>query len=507
MHQSVQNSHIEPTKGDATGRASKSKLTKVSQLLTSNDRSPVVNQLTTASMPTLGMQKNSVQLGNKIKTGLIPRGIDISSVSYAKPVQIQSGTPPQIDNGIANQMNENSCFATQDNSIHNLDQRIPGHVFADRHKCMEHNNCVQQNGNDFGFIPLTTLKKYNGNPVHFDQIPDIITAHNIVTKTGLPNFLGARIPIASQLHPQRWRSYLANFWDKQLPDLIEFGFPLDFCRGGTLQSTEKNHLSALQNTTHVEQYIMEELSYGAIHGPYQEKPFPMHVSPLMVRDKPNSNKKCTIMDLSWPKGFSVNHGVSKNTYLDTYFTLHYPSVDHIRQTIRDLGPNAILYKIDISRAFRHLRIDPGDLDLLGFYHNNYYFDGSFAFGYRHGSVFFQRCSDAIRYIMKNQGFPTMFNYIDDLIHVRLPHEIDQSFKFLQHLLRDLGLEVSSNKLVAPTTQITCLGILVDTVAQTISIPSDKLCQIKGICSSWSTKTYCSKRDATSRLFALHYQVH
>ena len=118
---------------------------------------------------------------------------------------------------------------------------------------------------------------------------------------------------------------------------------------------------------------MEELSYGAIHGSYQEKPFSMHVSPLMVRDKPNSNKKHTIMDLSWPKGFSVNHGVSKNTYLYTYFTLHYPSVDHITQTIRDLGPNAILYKIDISRAFRHLRIDPGDLDLLGFYHNNILF--------------------------------------------------------------------------------------------------------------------------------------
>ena len=93
--------------------------------MTSNDQSPVVNQLTTDFMPTLGMQANSVQLGdrnNRNKTGLIPRGIDISSVSYAKPGQIQSGTPPQVDNGIANQMNKKSCFATQDhNSTHNLD--------------------------------------------------------------------------------------------------------------------------------------------------------------------------------------------------------------------------------------------------------------------------------------------------------------------------------------------------------------------------------------------------
>ena len=194
--------------------------------------------------------------------------------------------------------------------------------------------------------------------------------------------------------------------------------------------------------------------------------------------------------------------MSKNSYLDTYFTLHYPSVDHITQAICNLGPDALLYKIDISTAFCHIRIDPGDLDLLGFHHNGYYLDGSLAIGYRHGSVFFQCCSDAIRYIMKNHGFHTIFNYIDDLIYVGLPHEIYQSFTFLQHLLQDLGLEVSPSKLVAP--QVLYLGILVDMVAQTISIPKDKLHQIKDICSSWSSKTYHSKRDLQSLLVSLLY---
>ena len=36
----------------------------------------------------------------------------------------------------------------------------------------------------------------------------------------------------------------------------------------------------------------------------------------MVRDKQNSDKKRTIMDLSWPKGFSVNDGVAKINTLD-----------------------------------------------------------------------------------------------------------------------------------------------------------------------------------------------
>ena len=100
--------------------------------------------------------------------------------------------------------------------------------------------------------------------------------------------------------------------------------------------------------------------------------------------------------------------------------------------------------------------------------------------------------------MKNHDFHSIFNYIDNLIYVGLPHEIHQSFILL------LGLEVSPSKLVAPATQVVCLAILVDTVAQTISVPKDNLHQIKDICSSWSNKTYCSKRDLQSLLGSLLY---
>ena len=239
-----------------------------------------------------------------------------------------------------------------------------------------------------------------------------------------------------------------------------------------------------------------------MHGPFTEKPFPLHVSPLMVQDKQNSDKKRTIMDLSWPKGLSVNDGVAKNKYLGSYFTLRYPSLDHITQVLSELGSQALIYKIDISRAFRHLRIDPGDLDLLGIKHKDYYIDGTLPFGFRLGSVFFQRCSDAIRFIMKQHGFNKLFNNIDDLIYVGLPHEIHKSFKFLQELLLDLGLEISSSKLVPPTKSAVCLGILVDLMNKNTSIPTEKLSQIIETCSAWSTKTYCSKRDLQSLLGSL-----
>ena len=128
---------------------------------------------------------------------------------------------------------------------------------------------------------------------------------------------------------------------------------------------EQNHTSSLENIKYVDEYILEELLYGALHGPFQEKPFHMHISPLMVRDKQHSRKKKhTSMDLSYLKVSSVNCRVAKNKYLDTNFTLHDPSVHHIAQALCDIGQKTLLIKLDISRAFSNLRIDPGDLDLL-----------------------------------------------------------------------------------------------------------------------------------------------
>ena len=88
----------------------------------------------------------------------------------------------------------------------------------------------------------------------------------------------------------------------------------------------QNHASALQNPQHVKAYIDEELSFKAMLGPFNTNPIPLHVSPLMVRDKQDSNKQ-TIIHLSWPKGASVNASVQKDIYLGSQYALNYPSID------------------------------------------------------------------------------------------------------------------------------------------------------------------------------------
>ena len=237
---------------------------------------------------------------------------------------------------------------------------------------MDFKNYRSQNSKAFGFIPYNDLMIYTGQEVVWGNVPDIIQAHTLVRCSAMPNFMQVRIPVKSQLNVAAWKKYLHSYWDRQLIDLIQYGFPLDFNREINLASTYVNHASATQHSQHVSAYIQTEMQYGAIYGPFAQPPFPCHVSPFLTRDKPDSDKRRVILDLSFPSGQSVNDGVPKHKYLGSYFDLNYPSVDHIVDSLKELGTGALLYKIDIKRAFRHLRIDPGDLDLLGLKHDQYY---------------------------------------------------------------------------------------------------------------------------------------
>ena len=154
----------------------------------------------------------------------------------------------------------------------------------------------------------------------------------------------------------------------------------------------------------------------------------------MRKEKANSDLRRTIVDLSWPKGQSVNSGISKDTYLGTKFLLNYPSVDNIIDRLIQLVPGSMLFKIDISRAFRQLKIDPGDIDLLGLTHTSYFIHQSVPFRYRHESIFFEKVTDSIRFIMKKHGFPDLYKYVDDLIFCGTPSTIFQAYEMLSSLL-------------------------------------------------------------------------
>ena len=94
--------------------------------------------------------------------------------------------------------------------------------------------------------------------------------------------------------------------------------------------------------------------------------------------------------------------------------------------------------------------------------------------------------------------------MDDLIYCGLPSNIHQSFETLLELLTHLGLTINPKKLVAPSTSLICLGILINTETRTMAVPPDKLDSIINMCSQWKNKKFCSKRQLQSLLGSLLY---
>ena len=231
--------------------------------------------------------------------------------------------------------------------------------------------------------------------------------------------------------------------------------------------------------------------HGAILGPFATPPFPLHTSPFLTKDKSSSNKKRVIVDLSWPKERSVNAAVPSDTYCGLEFVLKFPTIDNITQRVLACGANCYIGKIDISRAFKHIPIDPRDISYLGIYWGAYYIEKNLVFGFCQGSNIFQRTSDSTRYILSQEGHDCL-NYLDDFLLIDNKNNCTTAFDRLAKLLPELGFTVSDHKTVKPKQIVTCLGIEIDTVKYTTSIPSEKLSEIKKLCSMWTHKKYCSK---------------
>ena len=124
----------------------------------------------------------------------------------------------------------------------------------------------------------------------------------------------------------------------------------------------KNHPSAHDRTTAVDERILSELSAGRLHGPIPPPQKALvHISSIGVVLKPHQPDKWRmITDLLYPRSASVNDGISPNLC-----SLHYSSVDDAVALIRQLGRNTLLIKLDIKDAYRIVPVHPADYPLLG----------------------------------------------------------------------------------------------------------------------------------------------
>ncbi|VDH93586.1 Hypothetical predicted protein [Mytilus galloprovincialis] len=291
--------------------------------------------------------------------------------------------------------------------------------------------------------------------------------------------------------------------------MLEFGWPLGFDRkfeefGNS--KIVKNHTGARNFAKEIDKYIKKEVGYGAVLGPFASNPFNdlLVISPLNSVPKANSEERRVIMDLSFPKGKSVNDGIDKNVYLGKHIELHYPNVDNFIEIIKEKGKFCKIFKRDLRRAYRQIPVDPKDYNLIGFTWKGHFFvDRVLPMGLKSSAFICQSVTNAVRFIAKKHDI-SLINYLDDFAGAEISEKADISYTKLKWVLDSCGLEESVEKASSPSYRMSFLGVWFDTEKMTMEVTPDRLLEIFDLVSFWLNKDTASLKEVQSLIGKLNF---
>ena len=120
------------------------------------------------------------------------------------------------------------------------------------------------------------------------------------------------------------------------------------------------------------------------------------------------------------------------------------------------------------------------------------YDNKLCFGASKAPNIFQRITESVTRMVKRRGFKNIHVYLDDFIIVADSYdECLNAFVCLTQLLCRLGFTINWNKVIPPTQRIVFLGVLIDMIEGTLSIPNEK---IRSELRNWINRTKATKRQ-------------
>ena len=174
------------------------------------------------------------------------------------------------------------------------------------------------------------------------------------------------------------------------------------------------------------------------------------------------------------------------------------------QLIHRKGQGCLLFKRDLSRAFRQFPVDPADLDKLGFeWRGDIYIERVLAMGLRTAGIACQKATNIIVYISEKKRVDIL-NYFDDLGGAERKEKAQWAFNFLGGLFSQLGFAESVSKACEPATRMVFLGILFDTVAMVMEVSPERVQDTLEEVGRWSTKQAASRKELQQLLGKLHF---
>ena len=144
---------------------------------------------------------------------------------------------------------------------------------------------------------------------------------------------------------------------------------------------------------------------------------------------------------------------------------------------------------------------------MGFVFNKkFYFHCTLSMGSRSSAPCCQRVTNAVVFIYTNQGYFAI-NYLDDLGGAEHADKVDTAFIVLRELLKNFGLDESTSKSCSPSHIMIFLGIEVNTLLLTLTIPVDKLNEILRTLEQWGNKSTATQKEVQQLAGLLNFACH
>ena len=177
------------------------------------------------------------------------------------------------------------------------------------------------------------------------------------------------------------------------------------------------------------------------------------------------------------------------------------------EIISQLGQGSLLAKVDIEAAYRLIPVHPHDRSLQAVrWENQIYIDPMLPFGLRSAPKIFNAVADVLHWYLRKAGIRYIEHYLDDFIIVAPPHSqlCQHHLTLLLQVCRHLGVPIAAHKTEGPSTQLTFLGIEIDTEEGQLRLPADKLSRLLSTLQEWENRKWCIRKDLESLIGLLNH---
>ncbi|XP_048582553.1 uncharacterized protein LOC125561881 [Nematostella vectensis] len=276
---------------------------------------------------------------------------------------------------------------------------------------------------------------------------------------------------------------------------FQFGFALHY-EGSRESAVSGNLLSTKDNPEAVDKKLITELQAGRLAGPFVTPPLvPFRVSPLGLVPKKLPGDFRLIHHLSYPKGLSVNDGISLE-----HSTVRYATIGDAISKIRAAGRGCFLTKTDIKNAFRIIPVRPQDYNLLGMqWKGFYYHDRCMPMGCSSSCKTFELFSTALEWIaLEKLRLPQVVHLLDDFLFISPSQHLGvMHLNLFLDVCNYLGVPIAPEKTLGPSTTLSFAGIELDTILFEARLPVDKIQKCLDTISKFLTRKKVTLRELQS----------